>query len=357
MLTPANSMKMGLIQPTQGVFDFVDTDALLAFAEQNGMEFHGHPLVWHTQVPAWLQEGSFDRDAMIAIMHAHIDTLVTRYAGRIPYWDVVNEAIEQTDGVWDFRPTLWYERIGPDFIDLAFQRAHAADPNAKLIYNDYNIEQLGTAKADRVFQLVSDMKARGIPIHQVGFQTHYYVTADGGARGIPDVALIRANMDRYAEIGIDVQITECDFRIGVPLSEEKLQIQADFFGAVLKACIDAPNCSHFTVWGLSDFDSWVPSTFPEFDFAHLFDSNLVAKPAYHELTQVFAAYNTDGTPIAPSVPSNSTQGSSKSDGGSGCAVARRAHHHSSSALPWCALLALTGLRRLFTRNNYSRAVA
>jgi endo-1,4-beta-xylanase len=314
MITPANSMKMNIIQATQGTFDWVDTDALLAFAEQNGLEFHGHPLVWHTQVPSWLEDGEFDRDAMIQVMYSHIDALVGRYAGRIPFWDVVNEAIDKTGDTWGFRSTIWHDRIGDDFIDLAFQRAQADDPNAKLIYNDYNIEQMGNAKADRVFQLVSDMVSRGIPIHQIGFQSHYYVTPDGGTSGVPNMEKIRANMARYAQIGIDVQITECDFRIGKPLSEEKLQMQAKFFADLLQACIDAPNCSRYTVWGLSDFDSWVPSTFPDYDYAHIFDANFSAKPAYHALTQVFAAYHLDGTPIGGGTGGSSGTGGAAAAG-------------------------------------------
>jgi endo-1,4-beta-xylanase len=314
MITPANSMKMNLIQPSQGVFDFTETDALYAFAQANGLEFHGHPLVWHTQVPAWLNDGTFDRDQMIAIMYAHIDALTQRYP-ELPYWDVVNEAIERSaEGVWGFRSTIWHDRIGPDFIDLAFQRARMNAPNAKLIYNDYNIEQKGNPKADYVFQLVSDMKARGVPIDQVGFQSHYYVNPDGDtSQGVPNIAAIRENMARYADIGVDVQITECDFRIGQPLTAEKQALQDKFYADLLQACIDAPNCSHFTVWGLSDLDSWVPSTFPGFDNAHIFDASLVAKSAYHAMTNVLAKYEFDGTPKG--TPSGA--GGSEGAGGSG----------------------------------------
>ncbi|MBN1610774.1 MAG: endo-1,4-beta-xylanase [Polyangiaceae bacterium] len=319
MITPANSMKMNIIQPTQGTFDWVDTDALLAFAEQNSLEFHGHPLVWHTQVPSWLQDAELGREEMIQVMYDHIDALVGRYAGRIPCWDVVNEAIDKVDDVWTFRSTIWHDRIGDDFIDLAFQRAAAADPSAKLIYNDYNIEQKGNGHADRVFELVNDLVTRGIPIHQVGFQSHYYATADGGTSGVPDMSKIRDNMARYAEIGIEVVITECDFRIGKPLSEEKEQMQTKFFADLLQVCIDAPNCSRYTLWGVSDFDSWVPSTFPDYDYAHIFDSDFVAKPAYHALTQVFAAYNVDGTPIAGGTGGGSGTGGDSGTGGGAAA--------------------------------------
>lgn len=306
MITPANAMKMNIIQPVQGMFDFVETDALLAWADENGLEFHGHPLVWHTQVPAWVTDDeTLDRDAMIEIMYAHIDALLDRYVGKMPYWDVVNEAIDKNSGdAYTFRSTVWHDRIGDDFIDLAFQRARMKEPTAKLLYNDYNIEQMGNAKADRVFELVSDMKARNIPIDGIGFQSHYFVEADGStSSGVPNMAKIRANMDRYAEIGVEVHITECDFRIGKPLDDAKQQVQSKFYADLLQTCIDAPNCSHFTLWGLSDFDSWVPSTFAEYDFAHIFDAALVAKPAYHALTDVFANYD-------PELPAGGSGGNS-----------------------------------------------
>jgi GH35 family endo-1,4-beta-xylanase len=353
MITPANSMKMGLIQPTQGTFDFTDTDALVAWAKQNNLEFRGHPLVWHTQAPAWLTDGTFTRDEMIAIMYAHIDGLMSHYAGQFPYWDVVNEAIDQKDGMWTFRPTFWHERIGDDFIDLAFTHARAADPSAKLVYNDYNIEQKGNPKADRVFELVKDMKTRGIPIDAVGLQAHYFVEPNGNtSSGVPDMQAIRDNMARYAEIGIEVHITECDFRIGKPLDDTKAQLQNKFFSDLLQVCIDAPNCSLFTVWGLSDLDSWVPSTFKDYDFAHLFDAALAPKPAYHGLTQVFAKYNTDGTLIGatppPAPPPAAGTSSSGGDSG-GCSLASRPDRMNAGLLAGLALLGLALSRRVSKR--------
>jgi len=330
MITPANSMKMNIIQPAQGTFDFTDTDALVSWAQTNGLEFRGHPLVWHTQAPGWLTSGTFDRDQMIAIMYAHIDALVGRYAGKFPYWDVVNEAIDQANGVWGFRPTIWFNAIGANFMDLAFARARAADPNAKLVYNDYNIEQMGNPKADKVFEVVKDMKARGIPIDAIGLQGHYYVEPNGNtATGVPNMQAIRDNMARYNEIGVQVHLTEVDFRIGKPLDDTKTQLQNKFYAELLQACIDAPNCSHFTVWGLSDLDSWVPSTFAEYDYAHIFDNKLAAKPGYLAMSQVFAAYNTDGTPI--NKPPVMAPPAASSDSSGGCSLASPA---SRTAAPW-----------------------
>jgi endo-1,4-beta-xylanase len=298
MITPANSMKMNLIQPVQGMFDFTDTDGLVDWATKNGLEFHGHPLVWHTQVPDWVTNGMFTADQLTAVMYAHIDALMGRYAGKFPYWDVVNEAVDNASGDWGYRSTIWHDTIGDNFMDLAFARAHMDDPSAKLLYNDYNIEQMGMGKSDYVFNMVKSMKDRGIPIDAIGFQGHYFIEPDDNmANGVPDMQAIRDNMARYAGIGVEVHITECDFRIGKPLDMIKTTAQNKFYSDLLQACIDAPNCSHFTVWGLSDLDSWVPSTFPDYDFAHLFDKMLMPKADYFAMTDVFAKYNTDGTPI------------------------------------------------------------
>jgi len=369
MITPANAMKMNLIQPAQGTFDFTDADALLAWAQSNGLEFRGHPLVWHTQVPDWLSSGTFDRDQMIAIMYAHIDGLMGHYAGKLPYWDVVNEAIDVANGA-TFRSTIWHDRIGDDFMDLAFTHARAADPAAKLFYNDYNIEQKGNPHADRVFEVLKDMKTRGIPIDGVGLQAHYYVEPNGDTSvGVPDMQAIRDNMARYADIGLTVQITECDFRIGKPLDDAKTQLQSKFYADLLQACIDAPNCSHFTVWGLSDLDSWVPSTFPEYDYAHLFDSHLMPKPAYNAMSQVFAKYNTDGMPGNPMTGSAGSAGSTGASGapgvagvantpapssggsGGGCSLALR----TSGTAPW--LLAGLGMIGAWVSRRRSKARA
>ena len=342
-ITPANAMKMNIIQPVRGMFDFTDADALYAYAQQNGLVFRGHPLIWHTQAASWLETDGVDRDSMLTIMYEHITGLMGHYPD-LPYWDVVNEAIERNDqGVWTFRSTPWHDVIGPDFIDLAFQHARSLDADTKLLYNDYSIEQLGNPKADKVFEMVSDMKTRGIPIDAIGFQSHYYVEPNGNtATGVPSMQAIRENMARYAEIGVDVHITECDFRIGRPLDDTKEALQKEFFAGLLQACIDAPNCSHYTVWGLSDVDSWVPSTFWDYDFAHIFDAQLAAKPAYHALTEVLAQYNPDGTPIG---------GDGGETGGGGCSVTP------GDSASWPALLfALLGLSA-FPRRRLARGRA
>src|SRR5688572_15807771 len=149
MIVAENSMKFDAIHPAQNTYNFTDADALIAYAEANGMAVRGHTLVWHSQLPGWLTGGNFTRDQTIAIMRDHILTVMGRYRGRILAWDVVNEAVSDNNGQLR-TDSFWHQRIGPEYIAMAFQFARQADPNAVLYYNDYSAEGAG-AKSDAVF--------------------------------------------------------------------------------------------------------------------------------------------------------------------------------------------------------------
>src|SRR5690606_5078017 len=135
------AMKFGPLRPSRNTFNFNAADALIDFAEANDMQVRGHTLLWHNQNPDWLNNGNFSRDEMIEIMREHITTVVGRYRGRIVAWDVVNEAIADNG---QLRNTIWLQTIGPEYIEMAFEFAHEADPQALLFYNDYNAEGSGT---------------------------------------------------------------------------------------------------------------------------------------------------------------------------------------------------------------------
>ncbi len=284
LFTPVNAMKMEPLVGTRNNYDWAVADAMVDFAEDNNMAFHGHALVWHIQQPGWIENGTFSQAEMLDEMYSHIDTVMGRYAGRILYWDVVNEAVHTTNGnetgdaPYALRSTIWHDRIGSDYIDLAFERARLADPTAVLLYNDYNISQMGHNKADYVFNMVKELvQNEGTPIDQVGMQMHYDVAQP------PNVQAVIDNFARYAAIGVDVQITEIDVRIALPATQAELDAQADVYRQMLRACLDAPNCDNFTTWGLSDIDSWIPGWFTGYGDAHLYDATYTAKPAYHAL--------------------------------------------------------------------------
>ena len=276
-LTPENTMKFGPLRPTQTTFNFDDADFLVNFAQANGMQVRGHTLIWHNELPPWLLAGNFSRDDLIAIMREHISTVVGRYRGHVYAWDVVNEAIDDQTG--QLRQTIWLKGIGPDYIDMAFQFAHAADPNAKLIYNDYGGEGLGK-KSDAIYALVKGMKERGVPIDGVGLQSHFRLDA------LPAAADVDANMKRLGALGLQVQITELDIRMAVPPTEPNLSRQADQYREYLQTCLANSDCTMFVMWGFTDKHSWIPSINPGSGAALIFDEQYQPKPAYRVLLAV-----------------------------------------------------------------------
>ena len=288
--TPANEFKMAALVPQLGQYGWSAADAMVDFIETNNMEFHGHTLIWHLQMPSWADRYDFTRSEMLAIMNDHIDSVVGRYAGRIAVWDVVNEAVDDdpdNNGSHELRVTPWQANIGDDYVALAFERARLADPTATLLYNDYLISELGNSKSDAVFAMIEQLVVTdSVPIDGVGFQMHWDATDP------PDAAAVRANMARYAAIGVDVYITEIDVRIPDALPPSALDDAADVYQEMLQACIDATNCDHFTTWNISSLDSWIPGFFSGYDRAEIFDENFVARPAYFALTDALAAVPT-----------------------------------------------------------------
>jgi endo-1,4-beta-xylanase len=188
-LTPENEMKWMTIEPRPGAFDFAAGDRLVAFAAENGIRMRGHTLVWHQQLAFWVK--GLKADALRAAMTRHIQNVVGHWKGKITQWDVVNEALANGDS-GKLRDDSPFTALGPTFIDEAFRLAHAADPEAQLIYNDYEIEGVGPAKSEAAYALCKRLKEAGVPIHGVGFQMHV------DPRHWPSADSIRQNIERYA---------------------------------------------------------------------------------------------------------------------------------------------------------------
>lgn len=275
LLTPETAMKMSVLRPTRETFNFTDADFIVDFAQANDMQVRGHPLVWHNQLPQWLEQGTFSRDELIEILQEHITTLVGRYQGRVAIWDVVNEAVNE-DGT--LRDNLWLRVIGPEYIEYAFQWAHKADPVARLFYNDFDSEGLNT-KSDAIYQLVSDLKARGVPIHGVGLQMHVSIDEP------PEGNAVTANMQRLEALGLDVEITEMDvqtWQSSLSIEDKQWQ-QAEIYSDMANACVAVNACTAFITWGFTDQYTWITDPTGVRDMTLLFDNHYSPKPAYFAL--------------------------------------------------------------------------
>ncbi|MEU2236202.1 endo-1,4-beta-xylanase [Streptomyces vietnamensis] len=269
-VTPENEMKIDATEPQQGRFDFTAGDRVYNWAVQNGKQVRGHTLAWHSQQPGWMQSlsGSTLRQAMIN----HINGVMAHYKGKIAQWDVVNEAF--ADGTSGARRDSNLQRTGNDWIEVAFRTARAADPAAKLCYNDYNVENWTWAKTQAVYAMVRDFKQRGVPIDCVGFQSHF--NSDS-----PYNSNFRTTLQSFAALGVDVAVTELDIQ----------GASATTYANVTNDCLAVPRCLGITVWGVRDTDSWRSGDTPL-----LFNGDGSKKPAYTSVLNALNAGSTTPTP-------------------------------------------------------------
>ena len=264
MVTAENEMKIDATEPIQNQFRFTNADRVYNWAIQNGKQVRGHTLAWHSQQPAWMQ--SMSGAALRSAMINHINGVMGYYKGKIVHWDVVNEAFD--DGTGGRRQSN-LQATGDDWIEVAFRTARAADPAAKLCYNDYNIDNWTWAKTQAVYSMVQDFKARGVPIDCVGFQGHFN---SGSAYN----ANFRTTLSSFAALGVDVAITELDVQ----------GASATTYAAIVNDCLAVPRCVAITVWGVRDSDSWRASDTPL-----LFDGSGNKKPAYTAVLDALNAVN------------------------------------------------------------------
>lgn len=275
-LVAENAMKFGPLRPSETTFNFNSADYLVDFALDNNMEIRGHALIWHNQLPSWVEEGDFSRDELLAVMEEHITTVVGRYKGQIREWDVVNEAIV-TNTPDNFRRTIFYNTIGPEYIDSAFVYAHRADPDALLFYNDYSAESINE-KSNVMYEMVQGMLERGIPIHGVGLQSHFILNSI-------NFSSMDQNMKRFADLGLLTNITELDIRMHNSLFDDPqaLADQAENYKQLMELCLENESCTSFIMWGFTDAFSWVPGFFENYGNALIYDHNYHPKPARDSL--------------------------------------------------------------------------
>ncbi|KAK0469769.1 endo-1,4-beta xylanase, partial [Desarmillaria tabescens] len=288
-ITPGNSMKWArskaftacadATEPSRGVFTFAQGDVIADLASSNSQLLRGHNCVWYNQLPSWVSSGGFDNATLTEIVATHCGTLVGHYAGRVyvDSWDVINEPFND-DGTW--RSDVFFDTMGESFVPVALKAARAADPNAKLYINDYNIEGLG-AKSTAMINLVKSLKAQGVPIDGIGIQSHLIVGE------VPTT--LKENFEQFTALGVEIAITELDIRMTLPETDALLAQQKADYETVISTCEAVEKCIGVTIWDYTDKYSWIPSTFPGQATALPWDANLLTKPAYDGIVQGFAS--------------------------------------------------------------------
>ncbi|APX33817.1 1,4-beta-xylanase [Brachybacterium sp. P6-10-X1] len=282
-LSAENQMKWSYLRPDRDTYAFAAADSIMEFARRHGQVVRGHTLLWHSQNPAWLEEGGFGPEELRTILKDHIDTVVGRYAGHIQQWDVVNEIFTE-DGALRESENIWIRELGPGIIADAFRWAHAADPQARLYVNDYNVEGVN-AKSDAYHALVQDLLADGVPVH--GFSTQGHLSIRYGFPG----GLVE-NLERFADLGLETAITELDVRMDLPdgaePTQEQLDEQAEYYRRMTEGALAADGCTSLTLWGFVDTYSWVPATFEGQGAATVMWADYTRKPAYFAVQDALA---------------------------------------------------------------------
>lgn len=304
-VTPENCMKMAAVQPREGEFHFEDADALVDFAAGHGLRVAGHALLWarDEHVPRWLLrdgDAPASRELAMARLEKHVKTVVARYRGRVESWDVVNEALD--DGGEFLRPSEWLSIVGPGYVAKAFEWAREADPNARLIYNDYGVES--PRKREKLVRLLRELRAAGAPIDAVGIQGHWEIDR------VPfeEIESLIATLDG---MGIKTIVSELDLGLvprgawwadggsrreeiartdplagGAP--PELLERQAEQYARLFRLFVArAGAIERVTFWNLHDGRSWLNS-FPWRHVEHplLFDRDSRPKPAFRAVMEV-----------------------------------------------------------------------
>jgi endo-1,4-beta-xylanase len=278
-------------RPTLETFNFANTDYFAKFAAKNKLRLRGIPLVWHESLPTWLPATLNGGNAKQILTH-HLETIVRRYAGKMYSWDVVNEAIDvgnnRADGL---RATDWLKFLGGDYIDLAFRVVNKADPQAKLVYNDFGLEYDrpgDEAKRQAVLNLLQRLKSKGTPIYALGLQSHL-----SGHLNSFNPQKFREFLKNVASLGLKIMITELDVTDNnLPLDiNQRDRIIAGVYEDYLSTALAEKAVISVSTWGLSDRYTWLASHDPRTDKAPVrplpFDRNMKPKLVWNAIARAF----------------------------------------------------------------------
>jgi endo-1,4-beta-xylanase len=298
LVVAENEMKWQVMnRGAPGDDDYAPADTIADFASANHLVLRGHNLLWYHRTPEWFFDLTERQQQERAVVD-HIQQLAGRYRGRIHSWDVVNEPIEPKGGRPDgLRTEVFLETLGPEYLDLAYNSAREADPNARLVVNEYDVELDAPeheARRIALLHLLEGMRRSGTPVDAVGIQAH--MTAVGGPPF--SAPLLRRFLADIASLGLTIQITELD------VTDEKApadvtvrdRLVADTYRRFLDAALDEPAVKMVVTWGLSDRHSWIvrretyQTKWRTDDAASRplpFDADLEAKPAFDAIAGAF----------------------------------------------------------------------
>jgi endo-1,4-beta-xylanase len=256
LIVPKWEFRWNWLNPSPDKFNFTAADWFVEWARNHNMLLRGHTLIYENSTPKWFGTHVSHQNAE-QVMVNYIQTVAGRYAGQLHSWDVVNEAINPEEGRLDgLRNTQWLRLLGPDYIELAFHAAAAADPQALLVYNEGSIDadtEDGELRRVAVLKLLERLKSKNTPIHALGMQGHIWRSYELNPKKL------RAFIRDVVDLDLKIMITELDV-LDKHLRQKKLQVRdriiAKTYQEYLSVVLDEPAVIAVITWGLSDRYSW-----------------------------------------------------------------------------------------------------
>lgn len=280
--TPNWYFTNGGLRPSPTAYNFKEMDRVVNFAQSNHMAVQAHHYLWGEEkwLPDWLKNGHYSKDQLYELMHDHIQTVGSRYSGKVQEWTVVNEAFTRGQHMYGLQDWWADATGGQEYIDKTFIWARQADPKSKLILNDFNNEGKNDV-SNAMYTYIKDALARGVPIDGIGMQMHI----DGTHPSTKDEVM--SNMKRFGDLGIQVYVTEFDVNMADVKAEndDKDQIQANIYYEMLCACIESEACHSFSYLGITDEETWYNYVGTKEPRPLMFDRSYQPKPAYWSIRQ------------------------------------------------------------------------
>jgi endo-1,4-beta-xylanase len=271
-----------------GRYDFHHADQVVDWAISQGMKVKGHVLCWHVTTPDFVS--AFEAPELAKQLKQHIFTVMGHYRGRISMWDVVNEALAPDGTLAD---NIFLQKLGPSYIEDCFRWAHEADPDAFLIYNDNKVEGTGNSKSDGFYELLADLKAKGVPVHGAGLQAHFNAGGTGRSRP-PTPSKVKEQIARLGKLGLRVNISEMDVRVSKLPPEVRDVAQKQIYRDIIAAALTEPAFDGLWLWGFTDKHTWVTHFYYD-DEPLVFDEDYLRKEAYYGLRDALATLSVGGT--------------------------------------------------------------
>ncbi|MBA2279484.1 endo-1,4-beta-xylanase [Candidatus Saccharibacteria bacterium] len=268
----------GGLHPSRTTYNYKQMDEVMAFAEAHGMPVEAHHYVWGEAkwLPDWLKDGNFTKPELMDILRDHIMNVGSNYRGRIAQWTVVNEAFTRAQHLYDLNDWWADNTKGLDYIDQSFIWARQADPSSKLILNDFNNESINDT-SNAMYDYLKGALARGVPIDGIGMQMHL----DGGHPPFKDEVI--SNMKRFADLGLEVYVTEFDVNMNDVKADakDKNRIQENIYYEMMRACIESKVCHSFAFLGITDDETWYKHIGLKDPRPLMFDERYRPKPAFY----------------------------------------------------------------------------